>query len=231
MPWCQISCKLCLFGQRLNSVEQSIACLLRVSQQHGGVLVEEHWIVDSCIALGQGAFHDDGLKIEHFIKEKDFNDYSGNFTSYILFKNFETYFIYAEKKITCPKDADSILYFFLVLWRKSVNLTNRTCLAFQTLSTGIPAIDEFGSSSAAELTVSFAPITKTKSVSGNCKNSNNPLKPRKLVYFIIDLVHFIDNIVGHTSLCQQHVQLTRHSSWKFPIFYLVTKIRNSAITK
>mmetsp|Transcript_14858 Transcript_14858/g.42057 ORF Transcript_14858/g.42057 Transcript_14858/m.42057 type:complete len:265 (-) Transcript_14858:260-1054(-) len=40
-----------------------------------------------------------------------------------------------------------------------------TCFEFQTRKTGMPAIWELGSSSAAELTVSFAPITNVKSVS------------------------------------------------------------------
>lgn len=38
-----------------------------------------------------------------------------------------------------------------------------TCLASQTCNTGIPAIIELGSSSAAELTVSLAPITIARS--------------------------------------------------------------------
>src|ERR671913_462612 len=41
-----------------------------------------------------------------------------------------------------------------------------TSRAFQTSSTGIPAIGEPGSSSAAGLTVSLAPITSTTSVPG-----------------------------------------------------------------
>ena len=36
-----------------------------------------------------------------------------------------------------------------------------TWLDFQTLRTGMPAMMELGSSSAAELTVSLAPMTKT----------------------------------------------------------------------
>jgi hypothetical protein len=39
-------------------------------------------------------------------------------------------------------------------------------LAFQTSSTGIPAIGEFGSSCAAGFTMSFEPITITTSVCG-----------------------------------------------------------------
>jgi len=42
-----------------------------------------------------------------------------------------------------------------------------TYLAFQTSNTGIPAIDELGSSIALELTISFAPTTSTKSVEAN----------------------------------------------------------------
>ena len=41
-----------------------------------------------------------------------------------------------------------------------------TCLAFHTSKTGIPAIEELGSSKADELTISLAPTTITKSVSG-----------------------------------------------------------------
>ena len=41
-----------------------------------------------------------------------------------------------------------------------------TCFAFQTSRTGMPAITELGSSWAAEFTVSFAPITRARSVSG-----------------------------------------------------------------
>lgn len=40
-----------------------------------------------------------------------------------------------------------------------------TCLDFHTSSTGIPAMMELGSSWAAEFTVSFAPMTNTRSVS------------------------------------------------------------------
>lgn len=40
-----------------------------------------------------------------------------------------------------------------------------TCFDFQTSRTGMPAIIELGSSWAAELTVSLAPMTRTKSVS------------------------------------------------------------------
>lgn len=41
-----------------------------------------------------------------------------------------------------------------------------TCLDFQTSRTGIPAMIELGSSWEAEFTVSLAPITRTRSVSG-----------------------------------------------------------------
>lgn len=41
-----------------------------------------------------------------------------------------------------------------------------TCLDFHTSSTGMPAMMELGSSCAAEFTVSLAPITRVKSVSG-----------------------------------------------------------------
>ncbi len=40
-------------------------------------------------------------------------------------------------------------------------------LDFQTSMTGIPAMAEFGSSMADELTISLAPTTITRSVSGN----------------------------------------------------------------
>ncbi len=40
----------------------------------------------------------------------------------------------------------------------SFTLSTTTCLAFHTCSTGIPAMSEFGSSSAALFTVSLAPI-------------------------------------------------------------------------
>lgn len=42
-----------------------------------------------------------------------------------------------------------------------------TCLAFHTSKTGMPAIDEFGSSMAELFTISFAPTTNTKSASAN----------------------------------------------------------------
>ena len=45
-------------------------------------------------------------------------------------------------------------------------LKTMTSLAFQTSSTGIPAIGEVGSSTAAGLTVSLAPMTRTTSVAG-----------------------------------------------------------------
>ena len=41
-----------------------------------------------------------------------------------------------------------------------------TCFALQTRSTGMPAISLFGSSSAALLTVSFAPMTRATSEEG-----------------------------------------------------------------
>lgn len=41
----------------------------------------------------------------------------------------------------------------------------RTCLDFQTSMTGMPAMGEFGSSTAELFTVSFAPITRQTSTS------------------------------------------------------------------
>ena len=41
-----------------------------------------------------------------------------------------------------------------------------TCLAFQTSSTGIPAMGELGSSWAAGFTMSFEPMTMATSVEG-----------------------------------------------------------------
>ena len=65
-------------------------------------------------------------------------------------------------------------------------------MAFQTSSTGIPAIGEPGSSSAAGLTVSLAPITSTTSVVGEV---------------VVDLVHLEHDVVGHLGLGEQHVHV------------------------
>jgi hypothetical protein len=67
--------------------------------------------------------------------------------------------------------------------------------AFQTSSTGMPAIGLFGSSWAAGLTMSLAPITSTTSV---CRE------------VLVDLVHFQDDVVGHLGLGQQHVHVPGH---------------------
>ena len=45
-------------------------------------------------------------------------------------------------------------------------LETKTCLAFQTSITGIPAMGELGSSWAAGLTMSFEPMTMATSVEG-----------------------------------------------------------------
>lgn len=50
---------------------------------------------------------------------------------------------------------------------KNIETTRQTCLDFHTSSTGIPAMMELGSSCAAELTVSLAPITSARSVSAH----------------------------------------------------------------
>merc|ERR1719483_1261225 len=56
---------------------------------------------------------------------------------------------------------------------------------------------ELGSSSAAELTVSLAPITRDKSVSGEV---------------VVKFIHLHYNIVWHTSFSKQYIELSRHSA-------------------
>ena len=67
-----------------------------------------------------------------------------------------------------------------------------TSLASHTVSTGMPAIGLVGSSAAAGLTVSLAPMTRTTSVSGEV---------------VVDLVHLEDDVVGHLRLGEQHVHV------------------------
>ena len=70
-------------------------------------------------------------------------------------------------------------------------------LAFQTSSTGMPAIGLVGSSCAAGLTMSLAPMTMATSVSREV---------------LVDLVHLHHDVVGHLGLGQQHVHVTRHAA-------------------
>ena len=76
-------------------------------------------------------------------------------------------------------------------------LNTMTLSAFQTVSTGMPAIGLLGSSDAAGLTVSLAPMTRTTSV---------------LVEVVVDLVHLQHDVVGHLGLGQQHVHVAGQAS-------------------
>merc|ERR1719471_60885 len=85
---------------------------------------------------------------------------------------------------------------------------------------------ELGSSSAAELTVSLAPMTRDRyagddgvgvilgggvdSVVGTDDQGQVNIVP-----VVVDLVHLVHDIVGHTSLSQQDIELTGHpaSNW------------------
>lgn len=116
-----------------------------------------------------------------------------------------------------------------------------TCLAFHTSMTGMPAITLLGSSSAAELTVSLAPITwwrcaqqdtqhsthaHTTRVNARCPLSTatraSPALPPSSKHqthhddvvvadVSVDLVHLVHDIVRHARLGQQHVELTWHA--------------------
>ena len=103
-------------------------------------------------------------------------------------------------------------------------MREHTCFAFQTSSTGMPAMLLLGSSTADELTVSLAPITSTTSVSlpmslGTPRDQKGEhVKTTKIdrgcrpLEVVVDLLHLQHNIVGHVGLGKQHVQLARHTA-------------------
>src|SRR3954469_8066212 len=102
-------------------------------------------------------------------------------------------------------------------WRVAdlrVNFNGLTCFAFHTLITGMPAMEEFGSSSAALFTVSLAPITNTRSASGKSSFissiSSTTSEQRLLVYWSVRAVGG-SHTVRNTSFCQKDIQLARHS--------------------
>lgn len=89
------------------------------------------------------------------------------------------------------------------------------CLAFHTSKTGIPAMRELGSSSAAELTVSLAPITIARSIL-LISITLSGMKDFKVLTsvgeIVVNFLHLKYNIVGDTSLSQQHIELSWHTT-------------------
>ena len=102
-------------------------------------------------------------------------------------------------------------------------LRTTTFFAVHARMTGIPAIAESGSSSASELTVSDAPITRTvkggrKAVVSGVSGERRAvvvvllLTEVRLGQVIVDLIHLEDDIIRHSSLREEHIQLAGHAA-------------------
>ena len=91
-----------------------------------------------------------------------------------------------------------------------------TCLLFHTRSTGMPAITDEGSSSAAELTVSFAlqKHAREQCVLRAKRQAHAPDDQRNVrrVKVVVDLLQLQHDVVRHARLGEQHVELARHAA-------------------
>ena len=91
-----------------------------------------------------------------------------------------------------------------------------TCLLFHTRSTGMPAITDDGSSSAAELTVSFAlqQHAREQSALPAKRQAHAPDNQRevRIVKVLVDLLQLQHHVVRHARLSEQHVELAGHAA-------------------
>lgn len=96
-------------------------------------------------------------------------------------------------------------------WCLYIYKTKPTCLDFHTSRTGMPAIIELGSSCAAELTVSLAPMTSVKSVSVGSTHSHETHEYKKSAVVLT-------NVIGFSSTtfifpCHKQNQSLRVHAW------------------